>query len=80
MLQFMGLQIIRHNFVTEQQQQGTHKKDRRPVNLLTYCLLERDYYSFFFFKHLILILHVAGRDWGQEEKGTTEDDMAGWHH
>ena len=20
----------------------------------------------------------AGRDWGQEEKGTTEDDMAGW--
>ena len=22
----------------------------------------------------------AGRDWGQEEKGTTEDDMAGWHH
>ena len=22
----------------------------------------------------------AGRDWGQEEKGTTEDDIAGWHH
>ena len=22
----------------------------------------------------------AGRDWGQEEKGTTEDKMAGWHH
>ena len=21
----------------------------------------------------------AGRDWGQEEKGTTEDEMAGWH-
>ena len=21
----------------------------------------------------------AGRDWGQEE-GTTEDEMAGWHH
>ena len=21
----------------------------------------------------------AGRDWGQEEKGTT-DEMAGWHH
>ena len=21
-----------------------------------------------------------GRDWGQEEKGTTEDEMAGWHH
>ena len=22
----------------------------------------------------------AGRDWGKEEKGTTEDEMAGWHH
>ena len=22
----------------------------------------------------------AGRDWGQEEKGTMEDEMAGWHH
>ena len=23
--------------------------------------------------------HFAGRDWGQEEKGTTEDETAGWH-
>ena len=22
----------------------------------------------------------AGTDWGQEEKGTTEDEMARWHH
>ena len=22
----------------------------------------------------------AGNDWGQEEKGMTEDEMAGWHH
>ena len=22
----------------------------------------------------------AGRDWGQEEKGTTEDEVIGWHH
>ena len=22
----------------------------------------------------------AGKDWGQEEKGMTEDEMAGWHH
>ena len=22
----------------------------------------------------------AGRDWRQEEKGMTEDEMAGWHH
>ena len=23
---------------------------------------------------------VAGKDWGQEEKGTTENKMVGWHH
>ena len=22
----------------------------------------------------------AGKDWGQEEKGMTEDELAGWHH
>ena len=22
----------------------------------------------------------AGKDWGQEEKGTTKDEMVGWHH
>ena len=22
----------------------------------------------------------TGKDWGQEEKGTTEDEMVGWHH
>ena len=22
----------------------------------------------------------AGKDWRQEENGTTEDEMAGWHH
>ena len=30
--------------------------------------------------YLILLLDIAGRDWGQEEKETTEDEMAGWHH
>ena len=29
---------------------------------------------------LILKDPNAGKDWGQEEKGTTEDEMAGWHH
>ena len=27
-----------------------------------------------------IIYSDAGRGWGQEEKGTTEDEMAGWHH
>ena len=29
---------------------------------------------------LILKDPVAGEDWRQEEKGTTEDEMVGWHH
>ena len=29
---------------------------------------------------LLYIDSDAGRDWGQEEKGMTEDEMAGWHH
>ena len=32
-----------------------------------------------YFGHLMQDSDV-GRDWGQEEKGTTEDEMAGWHH
>ena len=38
-----------------------------------------------YFGHLVRRVHSlektdAGRDWEQEEKGTTEDEMAGWHH
>ena len=33
-----------------------------------------------YFGHLIGKDPDAGRDWGQEEKGTTEDAMAGWHY
>ena len=29
---------------------------------------------------LIVKDHDAGNDWGQEEKGTTEDEIVGWHH
>ena len=34
-----------------------------------------------YFGHLIRRVDSdAGRGWGQEEKGMTEDEMAGWHH
>ena len=34
-----------------------------------------------YFGHIMRIVDSdAGRDWGQEEKGTTEDEIAGWHH
>ena len=41
--------------------------------------------KFQYFGHLMRRVLIekdfdAGRDWGQEEKVTTEDEMAGWHH
>ena len=33
-----------------------------------------------YFGHLIGKDPGSGRDWGQEEKGMTEDEMAGWHY
>ena len=41
--------------------------------------------KFQYFGHLIqrvdsLEKTDGGRDWGQEEKGVAEDEMAGWHH
>ena len=39
-----------------------------------------------YFGHLVLRTNslektlIAGKDWGQEEKGATEDEMVGWHH
>ena len=32
------------------------------------------------FHYLEFLVNGAGEDWGQEEKGTTEDEMTGWHH
>ena len=41
--------------------------------------------KFQYFGHLMQRVDLlektdAGRNWGQETKGTTEDEMAGWHH
>ena len=33
-----------------------------------------------YFGHLMWRAPNAGKDWGQEEKGATEDEMVGWHH
>ena len=51
------------------------------------CLLERLMLKLKlqYFGHLMrridsLAKTNAGKDWGQEKKGMTEDEMAGWHH
>ena len=42
--------------------------------------LQLQYFGHFMWRVDSLEKTDAGRDWGQEEKGTTEDEMAGWHH
>ena len=42
--------------------------------------LKLQYFGYFMRKVDSLEKTDAGRDWGQEEKGTTEDEMVGWHH
>ena len=46
---------------------------RKPMDLLVSCAI-------FTGKDFSNNFRRTGRDWGQEEKGTTEDEMAGWHH
>ena len=29
---------------------------------------------------VLICISLIMSDWGQEEKGATEDEMAGWHH
>ena len=44
----------------------TDAKAETPIPHVMSCLIGKD--------------PDSGRDWEQEEKGTTEDEMAGWHH
>ena len=49
------------------------------------CHILKGTFSLYYDHHIALWLYIlqpsdAGRDWGQEEKGMTEDEMAGWHH
>ena len=42
--------------------------------------LKVQYFGHFMWRVDSLEKTDAGKDWGQEEKGMTEDEMAGWHH
>ena len=62
--------------------QPVHPKGNRPEYSLEGLMLKL---KLQYFGHLMrgvdsLEESDTGRDWGQEEKGTTEDEMAGWHH
>ena len=62
--------------------QPVHSKEISPGCSLEGLMLKL---KFQYFGHLMrrvdsLEKTDAGHDWGQEEKGTAEDEMAGWHH
>ena len=62
--------------------QPVHSKERSPGCSLEGMMLKL---KLQYFDHLMqrvdsLEKTDAGRDWGQEKKGMTEDEMAGWHH
>ena len=62
--------------------QPVHSKGTSPGCLLEGLMLrlKRQYFGHLMQRVDSLEKTDGGRDWGQEEKGTTEDEMAGWHH
>ena len=62
--------------------QPVHSEGDQPLDFLDGMMLKL---KLQYFGHLMrrvdsLEKTDAEGDWGQEEKGTTEDEMAGWHH
>ena len=62
--------------------QPAHSKEISPGCSLkgTMVKLKLQYFGHLMQRVLIGKDSDAGIDWGQEEKGTTQDAMAGWHH
>ena len=62
--------------------QPVHSEGDQPWDFLEGMMLKLtlQYFGYLMRRADSLEKTDAGRDWGQEEKGTTEDDMAGWHH
>ena len=89
MLHFMGSQRVGHNWVTELNWKlhwsNSQKQIKEAVCLSQLMLNDAEAETPVLWpphakSWLIGKDSDAGRDWGQEEKGTTEDEMAGWHH
>ena len=62
--------------------QPVHSKETSPGCSLERLMLKLQYFGPLMRRvdSLEKTLMLGLRDWGQEEKGTTEDEMAGWHH
>ena len=73
--------LLRVPWAARRSNQSILKEIRPDVSLEGIMLkLKLQYFGHLMQSWLIGKDFDAGRDWGQEEKGTTEDEMAGWHH
>ena len=56
-------------------------KEINPEYSLEGLMLKLQYFYHLMRKSWLTVKHPdAGKGWGQEEKGTTKDEMVGWHH
>ena len=60
--------------------QPVHSEGDQPWMFFEGMMLELKLQYFGYLIRRVGSLEKSGKDWGQEEKGTTEDEMAGWHH
>ena len=77
MLRFMGSQRVG---TVRRSTQSIQKEISPGTSLEGMKVLKLQYFGHLMRRVDSLKKTDAGRDWGQEEKGTTEDEMAGWHH
>ena len=73
MAQSLGTPELRQGTFLFKPQFLSHKNRENKIYLIVWFVLV-------YGNSLCIMYFDAGRDWGQEEKGTTEDEMAGWHH
>ena len=77
----MVLGLLRVPWTARRSNQSTLKEINPGISLEGMMLkLKLQYFGHFMRRVDSLEKTDAGKDWGQEEKGTTEDEMARWHH
>ena len=76
-----GVGLLRVPWTARRSNQSILKEINPGISLKGMLLkLKLQYFGHFMRRVDSLEKTDAGRDWGQEEKGPTEDEMAGWHH
>ena len=60
--------------------QPVHSEGDQPWDFFGRNDAKAEYFGHFMRRVDSLEKTDVGRDWGQEEKGMTKDEMAGWHH